>query len=102
MILTDQTGKSHELNDICNANFLLGLYFGNRYFSEKNAKVWKSKITHFCKNSGIFRERIKDVSGQGFTYKLAQILPDGKIQEIDNLLTTAYSLEVYKQLTATK
>jgi hypothetical protein len=101
MILTDQTGNKYELNDICNLDHILRRWFDNSYFSEKNSRVWKSKVTHFCKNSGYFRERIKSPYN-GYVYKIAQILPDGKIQEIDNLLTTSYSLEYYRRLTATK
>ena len=97
MILTDQNGTTHELNDLVNLNYILGRYFEDRYFSEKNAKQWKSKITHFCKNSGYFRERVKSPTS-GFCYKIAQILPDGKVMQISNQLSPTESLNLFKSL----
>jgi hypothetical protein len=97
MQLTDQNGNTHELNDLVNLDLILGRYFENRYFSEKNAKEWKSKVTHFCKNSGYFRERIK-APISGFCYKIGKILPDGKIMQIYNHLTATDSLKTYRDV----
>ena len=97
MILTTETGTSIELNDIVNLDTILSRYFNNRYFSAANAKIWKSKVTHFCRNSGYFRERIKDASGQGFCYKIGQVQPDGETETILFNLTASKSLQLFRK-----
>jgi hypothetical protein len=97
MILTTETGASIELNDLCNLDHVLSRYFNNRYFSAQNQKIWKSKVTHFDKINGYFRERIK-APRSGFCYKIAQIKPDGSITQIHNQLTAAESLKTYREI----
>ncbi len=99
MILTDQNGTQHELCDLCNLDYTLSRWFNNTYFSARNAKIWKSKVTHFNKHTGIFRERIKDASGCGFCYKIGRIKPDGEVETVVLNLTASESLKEYHNLT---
>lgn len=98
MILTDQNGTQHELCDLVNLDYTLSRWFRNYYFSPRNAKIWKSKVTHFNKHTGIFRERIKDASGNGFTYKIGRIQPNGEVETVVFNLTPAESLKEYHKI----
>jgi len=97
MNLIDKNGNSHELNDLGNLDHILGRFFENRYFSENNAKAWKSKVTHFDTINGYFRERVK-APASGYCYKIGKILPDGKIMQIWERLTAADSLKTYREI----